>query len=274
MSLDSPDLLRDLQKTILMIVDDFDIFCTKHGITYYMMGGTALGAMRHKGFIPWDDDFDVFMDRYNYKKFLAAADKFLDQKKYYLQREDTTEWPLFFSKLRLNDTLYLEHDNQGREMHQGIFIDIMCLNNTFANKPLRYMQYLSGRILLAYALARRGYDTGSFFKKVALLCARVVGFRPLKAALLGIIRGLNGRERAYVGHFLGRAPFPATSFKSSYLGPPRRVPFEDRTLPVPSNVEAYLYVRFGPRYMEMPSQEVRDKYPVHALDVNFGPWAP
>ena len=61
--------LRQLQNKILELVEYFDAFCAKYNIEYYLMGGTALGAVRHKGFIPWDDDFDVFMDKENYNKF-------------------------------------------------------------------------------------------------------------------------------------------------------------------------------------------------------------
>ena len=61
--------LKELQQVILEIALDFNAFCSENNITYYLMGGSALGAMRHKGFIPWDDDFDVFMDSDNYFKF-------------------------------------------------------------------------------------------------------------------------------------------------------------------------------------------------------------
>ena len=61
--------MNKVQVNLLEIVKYLDDFCKTEKITYYLMGGSALGAMRHKGFIPWDDDFDVFMDKYNYKKF-------------------------------------------------------------------------------------------------------------------------------------------------------------------------------------------------------------
>lgn len=270
----SPELLRRLQQVILMVAKDFDDFCRREGITYYLMGGTALGAMRHGGFIPWDDDFDVFMDRPNYLKFLTAADR-LDTSKYYLQREDTEEWPLFFSKLRLNGTKLVEHDNRGRVMHEGIYIDIMCLNGAASITPWRYVQYLAGKALSAYGLARRGYDTSSRPKRLAMAAARVmVGLPPVKAGLLAVVRGLNDRPRAWVGHFFGRAPFAAASFPTRYLGQPRRVAFEDALLPVPEEVEAYLTARFGPYHMAMPSTAERAKWGVHALAVDFGRWAP
>lgn len=92
-----------------------------------------------------DDDFDVFMTFNNYHKFLHYASIHLDTEKFHLQRENSTEWPLFFSKLRMNGTTCIEKGYN--KMHQGIYIDIMCLYNVSPNKFVRYIQYLSAQIL-------------------------------------------------------------------------------------------------------------------------------
>ena len=144
--------LKLLHNKILQLADYFDSFCKENNIEYYLMGGTALGAVRHSGFIPWDDDFDVFMDNTNYYKFLSIAKKKLDKDKYYLQEEDTSEWPLFFSKIRMNNTTFIEQDVAQLPIHHGIYIDIMCLNNAFNSKPLRFLQYFSAKILSASVL--------------------------------------------------------------------------------------------------------------------------
>jgi len=91
--------LQALHEKILTIVKDFDQFGSENGIVYYLMGGSALGAIRHGGFIPWDDDLDVFMDRANYIRFLAMARINLDTDQYYLQEENSDEWSLFLVRL-------------------------------------------------------------------------------------------------------------------------------------------------------------------------------
>jgi lipopolysaccharide cholinephosphotransferase len=256
--------LNSLHKVILEIALDFDIFCKENNIIYYLMGGSALGAMRHQGFIPWDDDFDVFMDRDNYLKFIRVAKSKLDTKKYYFQEEDTNEWPLFFSKIRMNNTTFIEKDVAHRVMHHGIYIDIMCLNNAFENKLLRYFQYLSARFLSASVLGRRGYSTKSIFKGLAIKISSIVIIGFIKKSLLKFVRSQNLERSKLVGHFFGRAPFSKTTFLTSYLSTPRYVMFNELLLPVPKDVEKYLEVRYGGEWMNHPSQKEINKYPSHA----------
>lgn len=257
--------LLEIQDKILEIAVYFDEFCREHEITYYLMGGSALGAVRHEGFIPWDDDLDVFMTFENYKKFLNVCESHLDREKFYLQKENTEEWPLFFSKLRMNNTTFIEEDTQYRKMHKGFYIDVMCLNNTTKNKFFRYLQYFAAKIVISKTLYERGYSTNNKVKKVAMGLSKIVINKTIIKLLLMFIRSLNSFNTQYVGHFFGRAKFKNTSFPKKYLGQPKYTKFSKVALPVPFEVEKYLAVRFGSSFMDMPSKKVRDQYPSHAI---------
>ena len=91
--------MDEVQNRILDIAVYLDEFCRKHEITYYLMGGSALGAIRHKGFIPWDDDLDIGMPRDDYEKFMEVAKSELNEQ-YYLQNAKTeSQYWLPFGKV-------------------------------------------------------------------------------------------------------------------------------------------------------------------------------
>ena len=260
--------LKLLHNKILEIANYFDDFCKENGIVYYLMGGTALGAMRHQGFIPWDDDFDVFMDSENYNKLLEIVQGELDTVNYYFQKEDTIEWPMYFSKIRMNGTTFIEKDLVGRDMHDGIYIDIMCLNNASNILIIRYLQYFAARVLNTKSLSEKGYITNSKIKKFVIIISKLFVTTSVEVVLLKFIRIFNKNKTDIIGHFMGRAPFFKTSFNSKYLGKPRYVKFENLILPVPQNVEEYLKIRYGLNYMDVPSEEEKMKYPSHAFIVD------
>lgn len=117
--------LRQLQLIELDMLVEFDRICRKYDIKYSITGGTLLGAIRHGGFIPWDDDADVSMLREEYEKFIDVCDMELDDKKYYFQDIDRTpgyRWG--YGKLRRKDTVFLREYQEHMPYEQGIFLDI------------------------------------------------------------------------------------------------------------------------------------------------------
>ena len=100
--------MTEHQEAMLRLLDEVDRICRKYNIKYMLFAGTLLGAVRHQGFIPWDDDLDVVMLRTEYEKFLAAAKDKIDDNVFFLQPEFSSHWPMQFSKLRLQGTAAIE----------------------------------------------------------------------------------------------------------------------------------------------------------------------
>lgn len=136
------DVLQNLKNIELEMFDEFVRICNKHDLNYFLMGGTLLGAIRHKGFIPWDDDIDVGMPREDYEKFIIYASNELN-KKYFLQNYHTEpNCGLVFSKIRKNNTIMSEEYSYHIDMHQGIWIDIFPYDNLNNKKSIRKVQLL------------------------------------------------------------------------------------------------------------------------------------
>ena len=93
---------------MLEMLREVDRICKKHQIQYTLFAGTLLGAVRHQGFIPWDDDLDIVMLRPEYERFLKIAAQEIDTRAFYLQAEFSSHWPMFFTKLRRNGTACIE----------------------------------------------------------------------------------------------------------------------------------------------------------------------
>lgn len=117
-------LLPDAQKAETEILIEVDKFCKKNKLRYSLGFGTLLGAVRHKGFIPWDDDIDIWMPREDYKKFIAEWMKNpIDG--YILSNTDTNiDFTQNFTKIRKDNTTFFQSEDADKTYHKGIFIDI------------------------------------------------------------------------------------------------------------------------------------------------------
>lgn len=135
--------LRQLQLIELEMLIEFDRICRKYDIKYSLDGGTLLGAVRHKGFIPWDDDIDVIMLRREYQKFKKAAKRELDTDRFFLQDYTTDpEYRWGYAKIRRNDTSFVRAGQEHLKQHDGVFIDIMVADNVPDGFIMRRIHHL------------------------------------------------------------------------------------------------------------------------------------
>lgn len=245
--------IRTLQEKILEIAVYIDQFCRQHGIQYFLMGGSALGAVRHQGFIPWDDDLDIFMKPEDYALFRKLFFEQGDRERFYLQEQFPVQGMVASAKLRLNGSAYIESATKDWNIHQGIFVDIFLLHNASDSKLGRIRQCLAAKYILAkgQSLKKIRYHG---IKRVVTGCLRLLPKRAFGKCALKTLYSCNKKQTKNVCHFMGKAFFEEGIYSAEYFRKPCRCAFENVELNVPSNTHEYLQGRFGD-YMKLPPRE-------------------
>lgn len=244
--------LQEHQQALLVLLKEFDRVCRQLDIPYILFAGSMLGAVRHKGFIPWDDDLDILMLRPDYERFLAEAGPHLDQR-FYLQKEFSEHWPMYFSKLRLNGTTCLEkYHPKDPEIHQGVYIDLFPCDSASDHPLVRRLQFYASKVVIAKALDTRGYDTDSRVKKLFM------GFCKLlpRKFFYEFAKG-HGDSTKYVHVFFGGGSgYEKSQFPRVCLTERADAEFAGGMYPISADYDALLSHLYGD-YMTLPPEEKR-----------------
>lgn len=256
--------LQEHQAVLYELLREFDRICSKHDISYTLFAGTALGAVRHNGLIPWDDDLDIVMMRSEYDKFLSVAQNDLDSDKYFLQKEFSEHWPMFFTKLRKNNTACLERFiPKDPRHHQGIYIDIFPCDNLSNNAAVQKMQFLASKIVIAKSLDRRGYATDSKKKKLFMLLCRLLPAKPLQK----FVKGEKYADSSRVHTFFGASSrFSKSVYPRRWMTEAQKIQFGQAEYPISAHCHDLLTTLYGD-YMTPPDEAARE-CKVHAILVD------
>ena len=249
----NPDgsLLRREQLRMLDILRYIDNVCRENGIRYWLSSGTLLGAVRHGGFIPWDDDLDIEMLKEDYDRFVALFPSSAD---YVLQTYKSDRFYLLpFAKVRDRHTLLCECGNNSRYRHRGLFVDVFCLEQS----P-RFAYVAFGAMLYPLIKLQRMEDgrisSGVIFAGKTLYYGLVSLLRPL-------LRMLPHKS---LNHLYGCGPRWRSRDMKSLL-PLSSVTFEGYEFPAPNDTDAYLRKMFG-GYDTLPNL---DTLRIHSSDCIF-----
>ena len=251
------DIMERLHAVHLEIMDEIHRICVKNDIKYFLDSGSALGAVRHSGFIPWDDDIDVGMLREEYEKFLSCCQKELSSQ-FVLQTVETD--PAFYkysAKIRKLKTYFPEEVSGGLK-YRGIFIDIFPFDYVSDDRRIAIKEIHKGRFLFKTITNHKG---GALSPQ---LSHRIFHY-------IQQIVPLSYLERKYREHCLKHNSKPTKTltsysykmlltkdlvFDKSMLTPVKLMKFEDREYFVMENYDSYLKTMFGD-YMKLPPEKDR-----------------
>ena len=271
----APDDLRALQRTLAGILDDIVSVCEAEKVGYALGGGSALGALRHGGFIPWDDDLDVNMMRGDWVRFRDAFAARFGAKYCIHEPGNPSGYALAFPRIRLRGTsVVTREDLLAPDVSHGAFVDVFLFESTYDNGLLRRMHgfgslafgflyscrkhFLERRLLRAW-----GMDSGAFRVKRAL--GFLLAWLPMGCwtrlwdGWNGICR--NGSSR-FVTCPVGRRHFFGELALRSEMEGTREMAFEGRKVRCPAGIEGYMERLYGPDYMTPPPEAARERHVV------------
>lgn len=245
--------LRTMQLRMLDMLKFIDQICTENHITYWLSSGTCLGAIRHGGFIPWDDDVDIEMLEPDYRRLRKILRKLPADSKYAWQDHSTDKGYLSsYGKLRDKQSVISEQTKWSKHYkYSGIFIDVFHLRPSWSRQLERVANAYQAKILYNLSGAANRLVFNALVRPLSFLYQYAVC--PIINGLESIGQSERLRHSAGTGFLFPRY---RTDVKNVI-----RVPFEDTQLPVPASYDAYLTKIYGD-YMALPNL---DNIQVHAL---------
>ncbi len=241
------------QEVMLEMLGELNRICVKYSISYMLFAGTMLGAVRHSGFIPWDDDLDVVMMRKEYERFLKIAPTELNESVYYLQKEFSPHWPMFFSKLRKNGTACVERyiPNDFQE-HRGIYIDIFPCDNLSNKNIARKLQFIASKAVIARSLGKRGYLTSNACKKLFVFICKALPYKLLSKFVR--LESEISTKNVHV-FFGGGSSYEKSVFPRAWFDNIISARFENGFYPIPSNYDKILTKMYGNYMIPAPVEQ-------------------
>lgn len=250
--------LRKLQLKMLGILNVVTSVADKHNIPYWLSGGTLLGAIRHGGFIPWDDDIDIELLLPDYKKLLKILKTELPSD-LYLQTPSDKGYRLLFSKVRdRHSVVFEEDDHLDKYSEKGIYIDIFPEEISYCTLK-NIVDFFYGR---SYRRIKRGrpFSSLSFFYEYTVS----LFLYPLGWVLMWfarIICMITKPDNILHSYGIGNS----TNHNACYMFPVGKVVFEGKTFSAPKDTDTYLKNQYGD-YMKIPPP---DKRATHLLKVEY-----
>lgn len=259
-------MLRQLQMIQLEMLTEVDRICKKCGIKYNIIAGTLLGAVRHGGYIPWDDDADVAMLRPEYEKFRKACKRELDTSRFIFQdHRNTKGYRWGYGKLRRKNTLFLREHQEHMPYMQGVFIDIFPLDGVPDHYFLRSLKNFECFCVRKLLWSRVGkIAERNFWKRQIYKLLDKIPEKTIFCYYHIMIYHANRKKTKMVRILMFPTPNREWGYYRSWYENSTDTVFEGKIFQGIKDYDSYLRFKFG-NYMELPSEEKRKVHPVSKI---------
>ncbi len=255
--------LRKIGVIQLEILDELHRICEKHGITYYMIAGTLLGAVRHKGFIPWDVDIDIAMPREEYERFARIAGEELQEQYTYVNHNTFTDYVRPHALVVKNDTvIHMKYDHLNPKLYDlGVYVDIFPLDNAPDSEKLRRRQasQLKKFRWLKDHRIPYCYSYKAWRRYVHYAASFLLSWIPMKAInrkQQKLMQKYRGQETKCICSMASQYPYAKQCMPKEIYAEPVLLEFEGRQYYAPKEYTQYLTRLYGD-YMQLPPPEKR-----------------
>ena len=265
--MDKETLLR-IQQTAeetLMVIDEM---AKKAGVFYYLFYGSALGAVRHQGFIPWDDDADIIMFRADYEKLRAYWLAHPVPGYFFQDTQTDPGYNIKITKIRKDNTAFVEPYVKDRKMHHGLYVDIFVLDDYVKNKFLRRVgEYITMFDYNATRSYRPASGSGRWIYPVTNLLFRGGGIYRFWYRHIFPKLKKDDTMCSDIASFTNSHRY---DFKREWFGTPKYVPFDQYQLPIPQDAAATLTVCYGDFMTPPPPDRRESNHYLHKLSFTEG----
>lgn len=267
---DQSNKLKRLKFSLFEILEEIDKVCERNYIPYVLVGGTLLGAKRHGGFIPWDDDLDIAMLRSDYERFESIAATELPDTLYLRNFHMDKNYYLPFGKVCKKGTSYITDIDSRQTSNNEIFVDVFPLD--FAEKENSLFQKIQALIVkgLKSVIIRKKkmkVKSTSFSVKVMQLLCFPFSAQTLMRWQEWVMKLCKAESAKYIINLGSNYSYIKQTMPREVYYPTVKIKFEGKEFQAPADAEYYLKRIYGPKYMELPPAEKRVTHNIVKLDL-------